>query len=493
MKKNIGYIICLLWALPLWNIQAQVVMGTEVQNVRPGAILELVSSDAHKSGLLLPKVSLTSATVWQPVAGTSTNGMVVFNTHNTTTNGLKGIGAYVWIDGRWVTFDSAASSCTAAPAMPGTISVTNQSPNVYEPFTASVAPVSGATSYEWSLPDNLIGSSSTNFIILAGVAAGNYTIQVRAKNDCGVSNWNSRIVTVVNPIPAPDSNGLIQGPTCYDVAMTESPGCGSLSLRKQAFPESSPALRTREYAFTLTNIAGISDLSVTVVNDADGIVQSVNGGKTGALSKTEPFFVTFVDNINSLVRQTHKSTATLRAIFKKGGVFYYTDLTITVQDCSCCPLDVAFTIPNAVYEPYNGVDEVPYDVYSDLGRYLPTLQGVYKLVPNAVLCVYKTNLFEGTITTWTWGGATQICKSLEGNSGWRLPNIMELAYHMHGKYNGYGLMSTTTPTRYFSSTDVSGRQDVSLESLYSQAYTIQLLSKTIQITNSRVRCVKTIR
>ncbi|MDR3219901.1 MAG: hypothetical protein LBU22_13180 [Dysgonamonadaceae bacterium] len=486
MKKNVWYIICLVWALPLWNMQAQVAIGKEVKGVYAGASLELVSNAVSKGGLLLPKVSLTSASVWQPLKGVATEGMVVFNTHNTTANNLSGVGAYVWMDNRWIPFGSPTMSCTEAPSKPQVISLTKGIPETNEPFVAYVSPVPGATSYEWTLSDNLIGSSTTNFITLVSVATSSHTIQVRAKNDCGVSDPESKRIVVINSAPDMDNNGLIQGPTCYDVAMTESVACGDFIERRQAFPDSNPSLRTRAYVFTLKDNTDISDLIPTVVGDADGIIKSVGGAKTGQLSKKETFSVTFSDDINNIVERTHKSTATLQVVFMKGGIYYYTELIITVQDCSCCPLDLAFILADAAYE---GIDELDAQVRNTLAAYLPELQRVYKPIPNAALCVYKTNLPS---LKSTWENAMQQCEELDNRSGWRLPNIMELANHLHGRFHGYDLMSTVSPTRYFSSSEIPGLRNTSVESYYTGDYFIFYLSKGMLIKDMRIRCVKTI-
>ncbi|MES2848739.1 MAG: hypothetical protein V4685_06760, partial [Bacteroidota bacterium] len=76
----------------------------------------------------------------------------------------------------------------------------------------SVAAVAGATSYTWTLPSGVTGSSTTNTIAVAiGTSFTTGVIKVRANNGCG-SSADAQITltapTVVPPVP-----GAISGPT----------------------------------------------------------------------------------------------------------------------------------------------------------------------------------------------------------------------------------------------------------------------------------------
>lgn len=85
------------------------------------------------------------------------------------------------------------SGCTL-PVQPGTISgntsVTSGSSNTY-----SIAAVSGATSYTWTLPSGWSGSSSSTSITTTAGSAGG-TISVRANNACGAGPTRTLSVTV---------------------------------------------------------------------------------------------------------------------------------------------------------------------------------------------------------------------------------------------------------------------------------------------------------
>ena len=97
MKKMfLFWLMFLIWDIA--NINAQVTFGSTADPA-PGAVLDLQSGG--NKGLLMPQVTLTSASVWAPVSGSAVNGMTVFNLSDATTNGLEGIGVYLWMNGSW--------------------------------------------------------------------------------------------------------------------------------------------------------------------------------------------------------------------------------------------------------------------------------------------------------------------------------------------------------------------------------------------------------
>jgi hypothetical protein len=85
-------------------------------------------------------------------------------------------------------------SCSAAPATPGTITLTATTIYKNGTLTASVSAVPGADSYEWTLPGGLSGTSTQRNITITGITANVYasgTISVKAKNACGASSSRS--------------------------------------------------------------------------------------------------------------------------------------------------------------------------------------------------------------------------------------------------------------------------------------------------------------
>ncbi len=95
----------------------------------------------------------------------------------------------------------AVSVSAGTPNAPGTITGDTQvCPGIAN--TYSVAAVSGATEYEWTLPSGWSGSSITNSIDVTTGASGNGNITVKAKNNCGTSAAKTLAVSVKPGTPA---------------------------------------------------------------------------------------------------------------------------------------------------------------------------------------------------------------------------------------------------------------------------------------------------
>ena len=91
-------------------------------------------------------------------------------------------------------------NCAGTPATPGAISgIPSTAINFEDTFTASITAVTGATSYVWTLPNGLTGTSTTTSITITGATAGTYaagTIKVAAVNDCGTSATSNSVIAV---------------------------------------------------------------------------------------------------------------------------------------------------------------------------------------------------------------------------------------------------------------------------------------------------------
>ncbi|MEJ8758370.1 ice-binding family protein [Pontibacter sp. H259] len=96
----------------------------------------------------------------------------------------------------------AVKVSTEAPVKPGAISGPATVCGGQTSITYSIAPVTGATSYEWSAPGWTItsGQGSTSVILTAGTA--NTTITVTAKNACGIGSSTTKQVQVTTTPPA---------------------------------------------------------------------------------------------------------------------------------------------------------------------------------------------------------------------------------------------------------------------------------------------------
>ncbi|WP_280670956.1 MULTISPECIES: hypothetical protein [unclassified Dysgonomonas] len=257
------------------STHSQVTIGKDVPP-HEGAALEIVSNS--NKGLLLPRLFLVSATAWNPpmTSSSSVDGMTVYNTNSTPENGLDGVGVYTWVNNRWYKLDN--QDCPV-PARPGSISISDNGPfDQGDKFTASVAAVSGATSYIWELADGLMGFSTTNQISITAVFDGNYpagSIKVRAVNSCGISEEQSfataLIVNYVNPCVECEKPGTLDKIIfTYYVVNNDDPV--SINRTDQMRAEVTPVSGADFYYWVLPNgLSGYSTSSViTITGDVAG-------------------------------------------------------------------------------------------------------------------------------------------------------------------------------------------------------------------------------
>jgi hypothetical protein len=108
-----------------------------------------------------------------------------------------------------LTKDSVFVNVTAVPGTPGSITG-GTAPCEADTVNYTIAPVTGATTYNWSVPSGsyiLSGQGTTSVAVVWGAASGN--ISVTAQNTCGTSAASQLAVTV-SPLPA--APGAISGP-----------------------------------------------------------------------------------------------------------------------------------------------------------------------------------------------------------------------------------------------------------------------------------------
>ncbi|MDR0865541.1 MAG: Ig-like domain-containing protein, partial [Candidatus Symbiothrix sp.] len=151
-----------------------------------GAILDL--SKATGKGLLLPKVDLQAAddfTVAGPEAGTSGDGMLVYNTAETW--GEPGI--YVWDGAKWnpVAGGAAPVPATGVSVSPTTLDFTSQTTAT---LTAIVEPPKAVQTVTWDSDNTDVATVSADGVVTA-VSNGNATITVTTESGktatCAVS------------------------------------------------------------------------------------------------------------------------------------------------------------------------------------------------------------------------------------------------------------------------------------------------------------------
>ncbi|MFY9310038.1 MAG: hypothetical protein WAQ28_13410 [Bacteroidia bacterium] len=179
----------------------------------PSAGLDLNFNDR---GLLIPRLTTTQRNAINPALS-----LIIFNT---TDNCLQ---IYNSLQLQWENI-YCFQGCTA-PAAPGTISG-NQTP--CENATAisySIASVSGATSYTWSVPSGATitsGQGTTSIVVSMGTTNG--SVSVTASNNCGTSTAQTLSITLSAAASQPSTitgtATVCQGQTGVAYSVTNVPG-----------------------------------------------------------------------------------------------------------------------------------------------------------------------------------------------------------------------------------------------------------------------------
>lgn len=199
--------------------------------------LSVVANNA--CGASSPRVLAINVTSTTPQPGTITGSTTVCNGVNTTYSiaAVSGATSYSWTYSGGGNPVGTNTSVTLSPTSSGTLSVVangtcgtsisrtlaitvtssmpqpgaitgNAQPCPGSTSTYSITEVTGATSYQWTLPSGWTGSSTTNSIsTITGTASGN--VSVRAVGSCGTSNATTRAVTPVVFEPTISVNGNI--------------------------------------------------------------------------------------------------------------------------------------------------------------------------------------------------------------------------------------------------------------------------------------------
>ena len=87
-------LIASLALLPLLSFGQNVGINTTGATPNSAAILDLNTGNSGNMGILPPQAALTDVTVWAPITGTATVGMLVYST--TAPTGGNGVGYYYW-------------------------------------------------------------------------------------------------------------------------------------------------------------------------------------------------------------------------------------------------------------------------------------------------------------------------------------------------------------------------------------------------------------
>ncbi|MDR1632894.1 MAG: hypothetical protein LBR97_08490 [Dysgonamonadaceae bacterium] len=189
-------------------------------------------------------------------------------------------------------------SCTGEPGKPGAMTILVDTVNLDSPFTASIDEVSGATSYEWTLPTGLTGTSTSNTITITGESGKTYAIgdiKVKAKNACGDSEeqTSAKAVTVRNCSGAPATPGTISL-TADSVNLN-----GTFMAEVPAVTDGTQI--PTSYKWTLTG---------GLTGESTGRTIEIKGGTAGT---TGTITVTATNACGTSAAQTYAGTVTVRS------------------------------------------------------------------------------------------------------------------------------------------------------------------------------------
>jgi len=168
----------------------------------------------------------------------------------------------------------------STPAVPGNISGSpTVCPSTSETF--SIAAVTGASEYIWTLPAGWTGTSTTNSITVTTGTSGSGNISVQAKNDCGTGSSKSLAVTISKP--APVMTGTITGNS------NVCSGNTGLTYTIPAVTDATSYTWTVPSGWTIT--AGATSNSITATAGASGNISVIAKNSCGDSSSSTNFAV----------------------------------------------------------------------------------------------------------------------------------------------------------------------------------------------------------
>jgi hypothetical protein len=230
----------------------------------PGTITGLAAQCPALTGQTYSITAVPNATTytwtvpvgWAITAGAGTNSITV-------TSGGAGQNGNITVTAGNACGTSAAATkpvtvSPATPATPGTITGTATQCPALTGQTYSIAAVSNATTYTWTVPVGwtiTAGAGTNSITVTTGATSQNGNITVTAGNSCGTSAAATSAVTVGNGTPA--TPGTITGTTA------QCPGVISQTYSITAVPNATTYTWTVPVGWTITAGAGTNSITVT--------------------------------------------------------------------------------------------------------------------------------------------------------------------------------------------------------------------------------------
>jgi hypothetical protein len=251
--------ICILFFCLYSGIFAQgVLISSTPGTPDPSAGLHI---DFNDKGFLPPKMSTQQRNAIQNPA----QGLLLFNT---TTECLQ-----IYYNN--VGWRDVSCNCNQPPPTPGPINGATLYCENSGPHTLSIAPVPGASGYQWTLPSGATLSSAGNDTsIQIQVTQVNGAVSVIAFNQCGQSNPSSLNISAQNPSAA----FTLPTQVSFNVPASFTATQSGLNY-SWAFASGSPSTATTQTAQTTWSTAGTYAVQL-IVQNAAGCADTVSQNYT---------------------------------------------------------------------------------------------------------------------------------------------------------------------------------------------------------------------
>jgi hypothetical protein len=366
--KHIKFLLAIVGLFAFVNLQAQIKVGTNPTTMDPSSILEVESTT---KGFLPPRMTETER---DDIANPA-KGLVIFN----LTEDCLQINEGTSTAPAWVCLSGATSG---DPSTNGTAVVTNygnatcddpSQGSISGTMTRGVA-VSGVTMTlyanvvelgTWSLSATENGVTFTGSGTFTTLGCQPITLTGSGTpTSSGTFTWcTDSTPQGCSPAPVlaqsdPSSGiavgvGNLTGNTCFDIALSNTPSCGTVSSRiatQADFTQTS----THTQTYTFTPSGSVSNLRFYYVNDAGSAIIAITGGNSGnSISSAQTATVNFDTNLNTLALGLNNTTALKSRIIAVYNINPTNNnnpaddreltLNVSIKDCSCCRVKISAT------------------------------------------------------------------------------------------------------------------------------------------------------
>ncbi len=185
MKKPVAQLHSLVVLLFLFHITSFAQnIGINSTGAAPNseALLDIDAAPGNNKGFLMPRLT----TAQRDAMGATTEGLQIYNLDCHTINYYNGA--------VWVPIGNTGSVTTPGAITGNTTVAENATGETY-----SIAAVTGATGYNWTVPTGAsitAGQGTTTITVTFGTADGN--VCVTANNACGTSNSSCEAITITS-------------------------------------------------------------------------------------------------------------------------------------------------------------------------------------------------------------------------------------------------------------------------------------------------------